>query len=513
MSVYSYHIFYFPFKWSLPDDKDKSFSEQVNLDRIPIEQYSAWERAQLDLNEKEVDTDTKKTREKMELFGERQYYFDFVHPVLYDIKGADKPLIHHYERREPKESEVEYHLSLKEKEYVLKVDAINLNLYSTGVGILIFFLANEREEQNDESSIRDINQFGRRIMPPHSGEFEATERNLLAKSIAISGLHGSGNNRYRDSFNYKITSDRSELSGSLGLADVWRPAIFIDNLIKDLSPLLQVTPVIDDRMFVNCWYGNDDFSAQIKAMTEDTKEDEFVMGDFWYKYLFIDNGNGETCRNNKMKKKLLEDSTYYRWQKEGTLYGISRYSLVMLTDRSWFACNILSMHMRTIYSRMLELIIIQRASMLRFSGEVTKVSSLSQYGNKQVAQQIGSLYKEYIRFVNQIYFRHVTVQDQGIEIYKMLMEQFASNDQIRELDDEIGELHQYITLMIDQKRNENGEWLNWLAAVFLPATVLTGLFGMNKSSDLELDMGFWVHLLIIVGVSVLVYHIIKRRRI
>lgn len=171
------------------------------------------------------------------------------------------------------------------------------------------------------------------------------------------------------------------------------------------------------------------------------------------------------------------------------------------------------MHMRTIYSRMLELIIIQRASMLRFSGEVTKVSSLSQYGNKQVAQQIGSLYKEYIRFVNQIYFRHVTVQDQGIEIYKMLMEQFASNDQIRELDDEIGELHQYITLMIDQKRNENGEWLNWLAAVFLPATVLTGLFGMNKSSDLELDMGFWVHLLIIVGVSVLVYHIIKKRRI
>lgn len=212
-----------------------------------------------------------------------------------------------------------------------------------------------------------------------------------------------------------------------------------------------------------------------------------------------------------MKEDLLKKSTYFRWQNQGTIFGVSRYSLVALTDKQWFAENILAMHMRTIYSRMFELIIIQRASMLRFSGEVTKVSSLTGANNKEVAKRIGSLYKEYIRFVNQIYFRSVTVQDQGIELYEMLMNQFASNEQIKDLDGEIGELYQYITLMVDQNRNENGEKLNILAAVFLPATLLTGIFGMNKISELECTGGFWVHVIIVMVSVITAYWIIKKR--
>ena len=131
---------------------------------------------------------------------------------------------------------------------------------------------------------------------------------------------------------------------------------------------------------------------------------------------------------------------------------------------------------------------------------------------KEVALQIGSLYKEYIRFVNQIYFRSVTVQDQGIELYDMLTNQFASNDQIKDLDDEIGELYQYITLMVDQSRNENGEKLNLMAAIFLPATVLAGLFGMNRMCELETQFDFWMHIGVIVVISVIVYWIIKKWR-
>lgn len=513
MSVQSYHIFYFPFKWCLPDEKDKSFSEQVDLTHIPVEPYSMWERVRIDEKETSASREDRNGKELEELFGERQYYFDFVHPVLYDMKGEESPLINHYERREPKEGKVEYRIKVKDREYVLRVDAINLNLYSTGVGILSFFLANEREEQMDESSVRDINQFGRHIMPPHSGEFEPHNRNMLAESITITGLHGGDDGRYMDPFNYIAKVYHNESEGVFGLADVWKPARFVDHLIKDLSSVLRVTPVIDDRMLVNCWYGNDELASQVKAMTGEVKDDEFAMGNFWYKYVFVDNGDFETCQNQEMKKELLKKSTYSRWQKSGTLYGISRYSLVALTDRDWFATHVLSMHMRTIYSRMFELIIIQRASMLRFSGEVTKVSALSGHRDRVVAQRIGSLYKEYIRFVNQIYFRNVTVQDQGVELYNRLMEQFASSDQIKDLDDEIGELHQYITLLIEQKRNDNGEWLNWLAAVFLPATVLTGLFGMNRLEELAMCGDFWAHLLIIVLISTLVYYFIKRRRL
>lgn len=505
MSTYSYHIFYFPFKWELPGEEKKIFSEQIDLKHIPVSEYAMWDRVQYDPAEEYASAAVDDAQERAELFAELQYYFDFVHPVLYDVKNMENPIIHHYERREPKQGDVQYCIEAGNKQYVLKVDAINLNLYATGVGILSFFLANNEESQKNEADIRCINQFGRRIMPPHSGEFSEDNRSLLSKSITLRGLRGEPS-KYMDTFNYKIHKTRN--SKERGLSDIWKPALFIDALIKDLSPEMKVTPVIDDRMLVNCWYGNDELSAQVKSMKENFKDGEFVMGDFWYKYVFVDDGNEETCQNKEMKKELLANSTYFRWQQKGTLYGVSRYSLVALTNTEWFSCNILAMHMRTIYSRMFELIIVQRASMLRFSGEVTKVSCLSRSTDRCLAERIGSLYQEYIRFVNQIYFRNVTVQDQGIEMYDMLMREFASDEKIKDLDEEIGELHQYITLLIDQKRNENGEWLNWLAAIFLPATVLTGIFGMNP-------VGFnmvWQTVLI-VGISALLYNNIKNRRV
>lgn len=503
MSLYSYHIFYFPFRWSLPADADKPFSQQADLEHIPVSNFSMWERSQLNDRNPQPPVTEQELQEARELFAERQYFFDFVHPVLYDIEGTARPLIHHYERREPKNKEAKYLIQVKDKTYQLKLDAINLNLYSTGVGILSFYLGNEAESQKEETAIRDINQFGRRIMPPHSGEFNPDNRSLIASSITLQGLEGNPHD-YSDSFDYQ----EQAVGNNRGLSTVWQPARFILNLIKDLSPELEVIPAIDDRMLVNCWYGNDKLSKQAQETGGDEKA-AFIKGDFWYKYIFVDDGKEDTCQNELMKEQLLKASTYFRWQKYGTLYGVSRYSFVALTSQGY---TLAAMHMRTIYSRMFELIIIQRASMLRFSSEVTKVSALTGKATKEVAVRIGSLYKEYIRFVNQIYFRNVTVQDQGIELYNMLMEQFASNEQIKELDEEIGELYQYITLLVDQNRNENGEKLNLLAAAFLPATVLAGFLGMNKYCELEARSDFWIHIGVILIISIIAYYIIKRWR-
>lgn len=216
--------------------------------------------------------------------------------------------------------------------------------------------------------------------------------------------------------------------------------------------------------------------------------------------------------NREMRKDLLAKSTYLRWQETyGTLYGVTRYSLVVLTKRNAF--NFIGMHMRTIYSRMFELIIIQRASILRFSSEVTKVSCLSKGSRTVLAERISSLYKEYIRFVNQVYFQSVTAQDQGIELYNMMMEQFLLAEKVKNLDDEIGELNQYITLIIDQKRSENGEWLNKLAAYFLPATVMTGVLGMNPFGEGDYWMSLSIQIIIILLLSVFLYHFLFNKKI
>ncbi|MFA5687496.1 MAG: CorA family divalent cation transporter, partial [Bacilli bacterium] len=90
------------------------------------------------------------------------------------------------------------------------------------------------------------------------------------------------------------------------------------------------------------------------------------------------------------------------------------------------------------------------------------------------------LYKEYMLFMNQIYFREVTSQDQGIEFYQLFLEQFGCTKQISDLEEELGELHNYYHLLLAQKQNKNAEILNIIAATLLPASLLTAIFSLSK---------------------------------
>lgn len=479
--MHSYHIFYFPFKWKIKRDANQLFADQVSLKNLKPSPYIHWETNYMPLNQEERE----------ELYNEKNYYFKFIHPVLYDDEtGAS--LVRHYERKEPKRRDVFYQIRVKKNEeildYRLQVDSINLNFYSTGVGMLTFYLRND--EKGDPQSILDINQYGRRVFPPFYKDKEY--RDQIALSISIEGLYGDAK-KYTENFE-RYTPDMD-----------WQPALFLCNLIGDLQENLEVIPVIDDRMFVNCWYGKnelaDKFSLSEKECEDIKRESEtkqkarksidakqqerltdFLDEDFWYKYVFVDAGF-PTCQNKEMKDELLQDATYKRWQMYGSLYGVSRYSLVLLCNESSLAKDVLQVHMRTIYSRMIELVLVQRASMLRFSEEVTVLSRLVQPDTRRSALKIASLYQEYIRFVNQVFFRSVTSQDQGIELYQVFVKQFELEKQIGDLDDEIGELHQYMSLLMEQVRSEQGAFLNKIAAILLPATILTGFFGMNSLGD------------------------------
>lgn len=470
--TYSYHIFYLPFAWKRYKSNDKTLSEQIKLKDIKPKPGSSWER---------ISEEPQDEKEKEELFNERQFFFPFVHPIMYDDIGKDESLILHFEHSKPKSGNVEYKIKVTEKKtYTLKVESMNLNLYSTGVGVLSLFLANN--ETKEEADILNINQFGRRIMLPFYGDKEG--RGQTAKSLSISFNDGNDAD-YTEDFKGVEPSKRY----------TWRPASFIIKLIEDLSDDIdtEIHPLIDDRMLVNCWYPNNYLACGVK------NDKDFMTSDFWYRYVFVDKADEVTCQNDEMKKELLEESTYKRWQKYGSLYGLTRYSMVALTDEDWFACNILAIHFRTLYSRMFELVMVQRASILRFSDEVSKVSKLKSERSDEsrlLTKRIESLYREYISFANQVYFPYVTAQDQGIEMYNILMKQFKSNKMVKDLDEEIDELYQFITLRnereqseIEWKQSESGRWLNIIAFIFLPITVVAAILGMSEfHSDMLLGI-------------------------
>lgn len=497
--MHSYHIFYFPFKWKVQGRENLLFSEQVDLSKIPVNTYSNWERNPKCINEIEED----------QLYNEKNYYYQFIHSVLYDI-GTDESIIYHYERKETKVQDVSYIIQIKEKEYKLKLDALNMNLYASGVGVMSFFLQNDHYPDQDD--VLKINQFGRRIFPPFMADIK--NRKEIADSIRIEGLNGV----YFE--NFETYKNKRE---------PWNPASFIKKLITDLSETLRVEPVIDDRMFVNCWYTNKNLVEPFLCLSDEGQEaiknseeafHKFCFeGSFWYKYLFVDE-KSPSCRNKVMRKELLEKQTYLRWQQYGNIYGFTRYSIVLLMGEVNSSNDFLPIHMRSIYARMVELVLIAKASILRFSREVTEVSKLTRTNtnNDVLIRRISSLYKEYILFINQMYFKELTIQDQGIELYELMKETFKLDEYVKDLDNEIEELHSYMMLLEDRERNKKASTLNLIAALFLPATLLAGLFSMSyhdpdvcKPTNSFWDLLIGV-LLLAAGISSVIVMGIKKRK-
>lgn len=488
-TMFSYHIFYFPFKWEKRGlDKDK-FSKRFDLSTIQPTSDSSWENLPFPRTEEY----------SAELYNEKNFFYDFVHNVLYD-SGKTNNIIRHYERKEAYQTELIYEIKVIANNqvdiYRLRLKSIVLNLYSTGTGILIFYL--ENNQYSNFNDILRINQFGRRVFPPFldiQNEVMGAKKAEMADYIAITGLNGRAD-RYSDDFIGYTTASKT-----------WKACRFIDSLIEDLSPELEIEPVIDDRMHIVSWIGDKDLADKVK--------DESILSDKnddWYRFLFID-GGGCTCQNDKMKKEIIEKHSYLRWQKYGSLYGISRYSMVFLSDNDAYSRDVFLRIFRTMYARMVELSLVQRASILKFADEVTHLSGLKEVKSSDLANKISDFYKEYIRFVNQIYFREITAQEQGIEMYDMIQEKMKIEVQVKDLDNEIGELHNYANMLEQKEQDRRITKITILGAIFLPATFLVSLFGMNTMPQTEsiprffLDgkpfLPFWISLSIIILLTVI----------
>lgn len=457
MKPISKHIFLFPFKYS----KGKS------LDGV-----SLWERVCSPQNEKD----------KIDLFNEKQYFYPFVHNALYD-NGKETTLIRHYERNV---DGGKYHVTVNQREYILDIESINVNLYNFGLGILSIHLQNTDTKQSSPKDILKINQYGRRVMPPFYKDITNEPRKELADRIKITW--GNGNIIEED-----FTAFKTE--------DSWHVGSIVSKLLKPLD----VKPVIDDRMFTLCYYENNEEMARIANASPHSQgfcrkdvNKEATCQDFWYKYVFVDGGEDATCYGDNMYKELLCKQTYSRWEHPlwGTEYGVSRYSLAALTTET--ALPFLLDYFETIYTRLAELVLCQRAALVIFS---EKARELAKDGIKDYdLKESDDLSSEYIKFVNNFCFREVTAQDQGIELYSLMKQTLNTDSYETTLREQILQLHDRIMEIRNERNERNSLWLNKLASIVVPVTVLASLAGLGQL----LHDGFepYVVLAIFIGVII-----------
>lgn len=431
----SCHLFYFPFVWNGEADFGK------------LEKAGKWERVKL-------------IGDSVEKYDERNYFYKFVNEKLYDsgerlCNGSKISQVHHYRR--VVDENARYIIEAKGAVYDLKINSIEVKLYTTGVGLIVYNLENDSNLLQSPDDILNINQFGRRVFPPFYNDIlNSDNRDEIAKSITITGLEKA--------------DIREDFNGYKDSPKCWYAGKIVSELLNDLLNGIEYEPVTDDRMFVMSWYKN---TTLVHNAVKNYSSDNY----FWYRYLYIDK-ESPMCQDEEMRDSLIREHTYRRFANWGSLYGITRYSMVMLAEQSPY--SYLFDTFTSIYARMVELVLMQRASVLMFSKEVNEINNAHPAKDiSKLAEKTAELTRKYINFKNQFYFKEVTAQEQGIELYDMLQQSLRLDIMVKDLDDDIQELYQYSAMLEERESNKAAAELNVILGTFTPAAFLLSVLAFE----------------------------------
>lgn len=487
MSTFSYHIFMFPFSL-------KADWKQADIDKML--RNDSWERKQFFYKEGDFASN----------FSEQGYFYDFCSGALFDDPTSLNRVLSTYQL--PISEGDTYTINInkygKKHSYTLAVEKIELNIYDEKAAVLSFHLNNSKYK--DTQDILFINDYGRRIYPQYlvnneKGEIniQKTKDSFLADSICLS-------------FDKRPSLEDDFSSYSKKRIPPFTMPKFILGLLPEA--MHDCRWLLDDRMYVVSYFCNPDFAEQMRTKygTEGKWLDKQRPEWFWYQYVFIDNDD-PTCQDENMFKKLLNRTTYTRWSSYGTFFGISRYSFVNLIGNDVID---LLRQTKTMYYRMASLVLAQRVLSLYYSREISEISKEldeDKLTNKQLRKRVNTLNRDYLRFVNNVYFREVTPQDQGIELYDRMQEQMNIKRDEEGLSTEVEQLYHYVTMANDEQRNKETERLSLIATLFLAPTLLTGIWGMNLKEGFPADGWYWLYSSVVFVLAIIIVaFLLKRKR-
>lgn len=352
-------------------------------------------------------------------------------------------------------------------EFVLEFSALSLRVYETGVAILCLQLDNYENRTKEDVLI--INDYARRLFPQYldtATGVNGPKHNFLPESVSVAGFTEDFSDFPADSNHGKapVRFLPAYLTGLLG------PRFRARDQTKANADLI-IENLLDDRMFTVCSL-HDEGAMDVLMQPGPSGRETYLNDPFWYAYLFVDKDKPTVAHTGTMEA-LLQAATYPRWLNDAQLFGVCRYSFVALggRDRDWIVYP-----MTGNYLRIIELCLAQRASVLLFREETTRIArELTGKGNSRaLSQRIRHLYGDYIGFSNRIYFREVSSYEQGIELYDLMHKQLRVEEQVSALKSELDELNGYAALLHEEERNHALELLSILGGVVLiPGFLLT----------------------------------------
>lgn len=473
--IQSQHIFIFPFVVESNNNKKIDSHENIFIKIFNDlrKQDSSWQEIPFNFENKKIDednTDKNPTYVEKETwkYNEYNYFYKFVKKTLFTDELTKDPISYYFEKKiYPK---AEFIISIKDdckiNEFHLFIDNISLRIFENGIGVLALTLYNYL--YTDLKNILIINDFGRRIYPQflgRKGTIDTQNAFLSYKLTLINGKEIIEENFDSERFFKKTDSP-----------------LCAEYIYKLLYPIKEFQPIIDDRMYTLCWYGNKKFISDLQQYDDKLQGFNYESNIDWYRFIFID-GKYAGIANLHMTRDLIKRTTYARFLSWGTLYGISRYSFVCLTDRGDMGYSIIRNHMERMYYQIAVLVLAQRASIVKFNQDITEISKeldISKDNNSDFVQRIENLSKDIIKFSNRLWHDEITAQEQGIEIYNLAQINMCIREQLKSLRERANELFTYLELIKQEESNNRIITLTSLGALFLPLTLWAAIFNLSK---------------------------------
>jgi hypothetical protein len=228
-----------------------------------------------------------------------------------------------------------------------------------------------------------------------------------------------------------------------------RNRVSVTTAEKTPKNMFHIEPIIDDRMFVACVYNAPEFAAAVCEWDSEQNQYRYIsdattkpldagnVARRFYEMVFVD-ADGLTCQNRTMLAEMNQEHSFARWIEYGTLTGISEYSLVCMTGDSTDVFNINPF--LTEYVEMLILVLAQRASLLAFERAISEVTC-----KRRSRLKVERIHRKYVAFESELMLAEVTSQQQGIELYDMMLKNLFIDRLTDDLDNQINSLYELHT--------------------------------------------------------------------
>ena len=428
------------------------------------------------------------------------------------------------------------------KEYQLLLNDIKLKLFNTDVAMMIFEA--ENHDYPDIKDIKLINEYVRRISTPNLTiesnpcayyweiKFkDANDINVCLKDDCYDALNGDLENINTTKI---VDSIKQLLLYPYNINENSRKDVCLSSSVKKLNKeenknkkLYLIEPVLDDRMFVCTFIKNDAVINKVKnkyveingkyeelkkeeKKSKEKKEPKPLFVNYKYGYqideevakelysiVYID-ATTSSCQSMHDIQTLLSRDLYTRWIDYGTLYASTHHSFVAISTSD--CPGYLIDYFLTLYVDMTILTLIQRATIIVYQNYASLLTKGIEADKKKINQAklntLLNLHEKYIGFQNQLLFFEVSPEEQGMELYQMLVKSLYINEEKDALAEQFKSLYDVTNANQNSTFSKYAAIMASIALVFTSITFIYDMFEIPK--DMCIRVGTVVIAIIII---------------